>query len=724
MATRLSDAAARKIMLAAGLKPVTPYVSSSSPWKSICIKCKREVAPTFNNVQQGRGSCRYCAGNATKLEDAIEAISRAHLVPLEPFPGAANQWKCKCLNCGEIVTPRLKGINRGQGGCKYCARKKAGASKRIDESEAIKIMNSVKLTPLEPYKTSNNPWKSSCNKCKKIVSPTLSTVKSRGSGCIYCAGRSIDENDAVALFKKNKLESLEPYQGNKHPWRSIHIPCGKEVAPTLQAIKRGQGPCKYCAHKAVHPDDARAIFLVNNLKPLEEYSGDSKRPWRSIHIPCGNEVSPSFNIIQRKESIGCHFCSDQFVDPTEAYQFFLDKGFQPLIPYPGSNKPWKSIHLVCGTEARPSYGKIKSGRTGCAVCSNVVKISQERAFKFFRENDLEPTEKFKGPNLPWKSIHTKCGRKVSPRWASVQQGQGGCAYCSGNKVDLKDIRKILKENNLKLLEPLINASKKLKCIHTVCGNEVSITYSNLRIGNGPCLICSKNMVTEKEALSLLKKNNYEPLMDFPGGSKPWVCIHSTCGTKVEVHAAYLRRGGIGCSFCAGTKPIKSADAIKFFKSRGFKPIGPFKNAKTPMKSIHLVCGKEVSPSWASLRVGQGCKYCSTANVNLLAPAYLYLITNSELNAHKIGISGHGATANRLERHQKLGWKKYAVLDLDTGEEAYEIEEQILEWLRLDLSLQKYLVSEQMPQGGHTETVDASEVELATIWAKVEELSKK
>jgi hypothetical protein len=63
------------------------------------------------------------------------------------------------------------------------------------------------------------------------------------------------------------------------------------------------------------------------------------------------------------------------------------------------------------------------------------------------------------------------------------------------------------------------------------------------------------------------------------------------------------------------------------------------------------------------------------------------------------------------------------LDLDTGEEAYEIEEKILEWLRLDLQLPKYLLSEQMPQGGHTETVDASEIDLPTIWAKVEELSK-
>ena len=39
------------------------------------------------------------------------------------------------------------------------------------------------------------------------------------------------------------------------------------------------------------------------------------------------------------------------------------------------------------------------------------------------------------------------------------------------------------------------------------------------------------------------------------------------------------------------------------------------------------------------------------------------------------------------------------------------------------SFPKYLLSEQMPQGGHTETVDASEIDLPTIWAKVEELSR-
>jgi hypothetical protein len=86
--------------------------------------------------------------------------------------------------------------------------------------------------------------------------------------------------------------------------------------------------------------------------------------------------------------MGCHHCSDQYVDPDEAYQFFMSKSFQPLIPYPGSNKPWKSIHLICGSEAQPSYGKIKSGRTGCRVCSGMEIITQKKAVAFYRSTIL------------------------------------------------------------------------------------------------------------------------------------------------------------------------------------------------------------------------------------------------------------------------------------------------------------------------------------------------
>jgi hypothetical protein len=533
----------------------------------------------------------------------------------------------------------------------------------------------------------------------------------------------VDSKKAEAVMKRAGLKPLEPYLHSKHPWKCIHIKCGRVVSPLYNHIQKGQGPCKYCAGIAVMPEEAEKLFLSKGLQPLVPYPGGNKVPWKSIHLKCGRTVSPKYNTIQSEESSGCKHCGEGYVDPDEAYQFFLSRDLQPLVPYSGSNKPWKSIHLICGSEIKPRYGHIKSGRVGCLVCAGKVPISQERAFAFFRSKGLEPTEKFKGPHNPWKSIHIECGRKVSPRWANVQQGNSVCVYCSGSRVDMREVKKLLKELKLKPLEPYPGNKVGWRCVHLICGEEVSPTYGALRSGQGGCQVCGKNMVTEAEALKLVRKNNYTPLTDFPGGSNPWSCTHDVCGTRVDVRAAYLRRGNTGCSFCSGTKPITSSQANKFFKSRGFKPLEPFKNAKSPMKSIHLVCGREVSPTWASLKVSGGCKYCSTSLVNLIAPAYLYLITNKELNSHKVGISGHGATMNRLERHKKLNWDVFAVLDLDTGEDAYELEARVLEWLRLDLQLSRYLVPEQMPQGGYTETVDASEIDLPTIWAKVEELSR-
>lgn len=721
MARGYSDNEARQIMIAAGFEPIVAYTNSSTPWPSLCLKCKKEVSPTFNNVNSKGVKCTYCAGNMVDLKDVNSLIKKLKFSPLEDFPGSKKPWKLRCLKCENEVSPTFSSLKSG-GGCKFCARKNVGLKNRVEESDAVKIMNALGLKPLVPYVGGNIPWKCVCTKCHKTVYPRYSSVKLKKSGCKYCAGRSIDEADALKLMKLNKLKPLEPFQGNKHPWKSIHLPCGREVAPRYNGLQKGQGPCKYCARVAVHPDDAKKLFLEHNLKPLEEYPGDNRSPWRSIHIPCGNIVSPTYNVIQRNESIGCKFCSDQFVDPDEAYRYFLDKGFQPLTPYPGTSKPWKSVHLACGQTIQPRYGHIKSGRKGCPVCAGVVPITQERAFAFFRENGLEPQENFKGPHKPWKSIHTVCGRTVSPRWASVQQGNNGCAYCAGKRVDKKAAQLLLSELDLRPLEPFPGSSSAWRCVHLKCGREVSPTYSALRSGQGPCLFCSRNILTEVEALALLSKNNYEPLAGFPGGSKPWPCRHITCGSQVNVSATYLRAGGKGCSFCAGTKPITKSQALKMFRLRGYKPLQEFSNARTPIKAVHNVCGNELKVSWSFLRAGGNCRYCVGWR-NLLAPAYIYLITSNEFKAHKVGVSGVDASDNRVERHIKNGWQKFAIMEIETGDKAYEIEAQVLDWLRSDLQLPIYLVPELMPQGGYSETVEASEIELSDIWEKIKFLSK-
>lgn len=721
MARRYTDKEARKIMREAGFRPLVPYTSSSAKWPSVCMKCRKEVSPTFNNVNSKGARCTYCAGNSVHISDALSLIKKSKLKPLEDFPGAKKPWKLQCLTCKNTVNPTFSSIKQG-GGCKYCARKEVGQLNKITNKEAVALMKSAGLKPLVAYPGGGKPWKSECITCKKIVSPRYSSVKLNKSGCKYCAGRAIDEAEAVILMQQNDLEPLESFQGNKHPWRAIHIPCGREVSPRYNGLKKGQGPCKYCAQVALDPKDAEAVFLAHDLRPLVTYPGNNRKPWKAIHIPCGNTVFPTFNVIQRNESIGCRQCSNQFVDPDEAFDYFVSKGFQPLVPYPGTNKPWKSIHLECGEPVQPRYGHIKSGRKGCPTCSGVVPISQERAFSFFRLNGLEPQEPFKGPHHPWKSIHKECGRKVSPRWASIQQGNNGCVYCSGKKVDLKDALLLLKKLELKPLEPFPGSSNPWKCIHLKCGNQVAPAYSALRSGQGPCIACGKNMVSRAEALELLAKNSYTPLTEFPGGSKPWECIHEICGSRVSITATYLRSGGKGCSYCAGTKPIAPKEALKLFRVRGYKPLEPFRNARTPIRAIHRVCGKEVKISWSFVRVGGNCRYCVGWR-NLLAPAYVYLMTSRELNAHKIGVSGVDVSDNRIERHIKNGWEEFAVLNVETGEIAYEIEARVLDWLRLDMQLPPYLIPELMPQGGYSETVDSSEIELNAIWAKVEELSK-
>jgi hypothetical protein len=718
----ITDADASKVMIAAGFKPLVPYETSSTPWKSRCIKCKREVSPTFNNVKSKGVTCQYCAGNAVHIDDVMKIFKAAKLIPLEEFPGAKKPWKCKCKVCGEIVSPTFSSVKSG-GGCKFCARKHVGNISRIKESDAILIMRDAGLKPLEPYSGSDKPWKCKCLKCKRIVTPRLSMVKSKQSGCAYCAGVRVDEQEALKVLKRNKLKPLEPYTGNKHPWKCIHIPCGKTVSPRYNSLQRGQGPCKYCAQTAVDPDDAVTLFLSRELKPIEPYSGNSKKPWRSIHIPCGNEVSPTYNIIQRDESIGCKFCSDQFVDPDEAFQFMLSKEFNPLIPYPGSNKPWKSLHLKCGSEVRPSYGKIKSGRIGCPVCSGNLKITQERAFGFFRSKHLEPLEPFQGPNKPWKSIHTECGKEVSPRWASVQQGQNGCKYCAGTAVDEKDAIALFVKLGIKTLEPFPGGTKPWKSIHIKCGREVSPTYSNLRAGHGPCRYCAGTFVDASEAINLYRSRGLEPLTQYPGSSTGWRSRHMVCGKEVSPSYGYIKMGGVGCKYCAGLAPISPAAAKKLFISRGFKPLELFVNTKTPVRAIHKVCGREVKPTYGALRDGGGCKYCSIGGINLSQPGFLYLMTHKSLGAHKIGIGGFASSVNRIEQHKKHEWELFKSLDFETAELAYEIEQFIINWIRNDLGLLQYLVIEQMPQGGHTETIDASEIDLSTIWAKVEELSK-
>jgi hypothetical protein len=46
----------------------------------------------------------------------------AGLEPIEPFPGVVKPWRCRCMKCGNVVSPRLDAVRNGIG-CRFCAER-------------------------------------------------------------------------------------------------------------------------------------------------------------------------------------------------------------------------------------------------------------------------------------------------------------------------------------------------------------------------------------------------------------------------------------------------------------------------------------------------------------------------------------------------------------------------------------------------------------------------
>ena len=79
---------------------------------------------------------------------------------------------------------------------------------------------------------------------------------------------------------------------------------------------------------------------------------------------------------------------------------------------------------------------------------------------------------------------------------------------------------------------------------------------------------------------------------------------------------------------------------------------------------------------------------------------------------------------RLLQCMLITWVNiFKQMDFEVTDDAYVLEQKVLEWLRQTKKLNAYLSEFEMPQGGYSETVDASEITLVSIWAKVEEFSK-
>ena len=92
---RSSEIEMVQIMLESKLQPLEPYKDSKSPWKSRCLECGKTVSPTISNIKNGQNGCGFCSGNIVDVDDALNKMKLANLLPLVEYKSGKTKWKSK-----------------------------------------------------------------------------------------------------------------------------------------------------------------------------------------------------------------------------------------------------------------------------------------------------------------------------------------------------------------------------------------------------------------------------------------------------------------------------------------------------------------------------------------------------------------------------------------------------------------------------------------------------
>jgi len=151
----------------------------------------------------------------------------------------------------------------------------------------------------------------------------------------------------------------------------------------------------------------------------------------------------------------------------------------------------------------------------------------------------------------WKSKCLLCGRVVFPTYNTIQQGNGGCKYCSKKFVDAKEAEEMMLNKGLRPLEKFNRSDSKWRCECLICGKIVTPTYSSIRRGNGGCKFCAGLVIEPEKAVALMESVNLRPLVPFKSGHTKWKCECLICGRIIYQSYNSMQQGYGPCGYCAG-----------------------------------------------------------------------------------------------------------------------------------------------------------------------------
>lgn len=119
--------------------------------------------------------------------------------------------------------------------------------------------------------------------------------------------------------------------------------------------------------------------------------------------------------------------------PSAAMKLMRDAGVDPLDPYPGSKEPWRCKCMNCGKTVTPCFNRVQQGQGGCRYCSGTAPVDPQTAVEDMNAAGFEPLEPYPGASWTWKSQCLDCGKVSHPRLSTVRRGHR-CQHCAGNAL--------------------------------------------------------------------------------------------------------------------------------------------------------------------------------------------------------------------------------------------------------------------------------------------------
>ncbi len=293
------------------------------------------------------------------------------------------------------------------------------------------------VTTLDSFPGVKNPWRSRCDKCKRIIFPRLGDVRNGHHPCRHCTRESqptrrIDNEVAIDEMIKANLKPLVPYPGAGKPWKSKCLICGRIGSTRLATIRRGHIGCKSCANNGrgmVDENVAHKAMIKNGkVLPLMEYPGNDK-PWRCRCLRCGSEVTPVYSSVVSSGRGGCKFCGKKdgaktrTTPASQAVKEMIKSGATPIVPFTNTKTPWKSKCNNCGNTIFPTLGNARSGAGPCKFCAEHGFNYRKKAIVYLLTHPIENAYKVGVAGVETGRIEmlTKLGWKVI-RVAEVLKG--------------------------------------------------------------------------------------------------------------------------------------------------------------------------------------------------------------------------------------------------------------------------------------------------------------